>query len=83
MPLWLPKGTVLIEELEKLAKDTEFEAGYERVRTPHLARESMKNRWGNTHWAKVVLSGAVRRGELLRGKVSQGSTSPLKPCVKG
>ena len=41
LPLWLPKGTVLIEELEKLAKETEFEAGYDRVRTPHLARESM------------------------------------------
>ena len=41
LPLWLPKGTVLIEELEKLAKETEFGAGYERVRTPHLARENM------------------------------------------
>ena len=41
LPLWLPKGTVLIEELEKLAKETEFDAGYERVRTPHLARENM------------------------------------------
>src|SRR6185436_4959451 len=41
MPLWLPKGTVLIEELEKLAKETEFAAGYVRVRTPHLAREKM------------------------------------------
>ena len=41
MPLWLPKGTVLVEELEKLAKETEFEAGYVRVRTPHLAKEKM------------------------------------------
>ena len=41
LPLWLPKGTVLVEELEKLAKETEFAAGYQRVRTPHLARESM------------------------------------------
>ena len=41
LPLWLPKGTVLVEELEKLAKETEFEAGYERVRTPHLAKESL------------------------------------------
>ncbi len=41
LPLWLPNGTVLIEELEKLAKETEFAAGYERVRTPHLARESL------------------------------------------
>ncbi len=41
LPLWLPKGTVLVEELEKLAKETEFAAGYVRVRTPHLAREKM------------------------------------------
>src|SRR4051812_2743635 len=41
MALWLPKGTVLIEEIEKLAKETEFEAGYQRVRTPHLAKEKM------------------------------------------
>jgi len=41
LPLWLPKGSVLVEELENLAKETEFEAGYERVRTPHLAKEKM------------------------------------------
>ncbi len=41
LPLWLPKGTVLVEELENLAKETEFAAGYVRVRTPHLAREKM------------------------------------------
>jgi threonyl-tRNA synthetase len=41
LPLWLPAGTVLIEELEQLAKETEFAAGYDRVRTPHLARENM------------------------------------------
>ena len=41
LPLWLPKGTVLVEELEKLAKETEFQAGYVRVKTPHIAREKM------------------------------------------
>jgi len=41
LPLWLPRGAVLIEELENLAKETEFAAGYQRVRTPHLARKSM------------------------------------------
>jgi threonyl-tRNA synthetase len=41
MPLWLPKGTMIVEELEKLAKETEFAAGYVRVRTPHLAKEKM------------------------------------------
>jgi len=41
LPLWLPRGTAIIEELEKLAKETEFAGGYVRVRTPNLARESL------------------------------------------
>jgi threonyl-tRNA synthetase len=41
LPLWLPKGGAIIEELEKLAKETEFAAGYVRVKTPHLAKEKM------------------------------------------
>ncbi len=41
LPLWLPNGAIVIEELEKLAKKTEEEAGYKEVRTPHLAKEEM------------------------------------------
>jgi threonyl-tRNA synthetase len=41
LPLWLPKGTAIVEELEKLAKETEFAAGYVRVKTPHIARENL------------------------------------------
>jgi threonyl-tRNA synthetase len=41
LPLWLPHGTILIEELENLAKETEKAAGYKRVVTPHIAKESM------------------------------------------
>ena len=41
LPLWMPNGTIIIEELEKLAKETEKEAGYKRVITPHIAKESM------------------------------------------
>ena len=39
--LWMPNGTVIIEELEKLAKETETDAGYKRVVTPHIAKESL------------------------------------------
>lgn len=39
--LWMPNGTVIIEELEKLAKETELQAGYKRVVTPHIAKEIM------------------------------------------
>lgn len=41
LPLWMPNGTIIIEELEKLAKETEEAAGYKRVVTPHIAKESM------------------------------------------
>ncbi len=41
LPLWLPNGTIIIEELEKLAKETEKAAGYKRVVTPHSAKENM------------------------------------------
>lgn len=41
LPLWLPNGTIIIEELEKLAKENESKGGYKRVVTPHIAKESM------------------------------------------
>jgi threonyl-tRNA synthetase len=41
LPLWLPNGAIVIEELEKLAKQTEERAGYKRVVTPHIAKESL------------------------------------------
>jgi threonyl-tRNA synthetase len=41
LPLWLPKGAAICEEIEKLAKETEFAAGYVRVKTPHIAKEKM------------------------------------------
>ena len=47
LPLWQPKGTVLIEELERLAKETEREAGYLQVRTPHICKDAMYVRSGH------------------------------------
>ena len=47
LPMWLPRGAAIIEELEKLAKETEFAAGYVRVRTPHIARESLYKKSGH------------------------------------
>ncbi|HLX67543.1 MAG TPA: threonine--tRNA ligase [Puia sp.] len=41
LPLWMPNGAVVIEELERLAKDTEEKAGYKRVVTPNIAKESL------------------------------------------
>ncbi len=47
LPLWLPRGAAIIEELEKLAKETEFAAGYQRVRTTNIARESLYRKSGH------------------------------------
>ncbi|MBV9009573.1 MAG: threonine--tRNA ligase [Verrucomicrobia bacterium] len=52
LPLWLPRGAALIEELEKLAKETEFEAGYQRVRTVNIARESLYLKSGHLPYYK-------------------------------
>ncbi|MDL1912594.1 threonine--tRNA ligase, partial [Chloroflexi bacterium CFX6] len=41
LPLWLPNGGIIIEELEKLAKEMEEKAGYLRVRTPNLSKEDL------------------------------------------
>ena len=41
LPLWLPNGAIIIEELEALAKNMERKAGYLRVKTPHIAKEIM------------------------------------------
>ena len=41
LPLFGPNGGVMAEELEKLAKETEEQAGYLRVLTPHLAKEDL------------------------------------------
>jgi threonyl-tRNA synthetase len=41
LPLWMPNGAIIIEELERLAKETEEDKGYKRVVTPHIAKESL------------------------------------------
>jgi threonyl-tRNA synthetase len=47
LPLWLPKGAVLVEELESLAKRMEQKYGYQRVRSPHIAKEALYLRSGH------------------------------------
>lgn len=47
LPLWLPNGTIIRDELENLAKELEFKAGYVRVATPHLAKESLYHTTGH------------------------------------
>lgn len=52
LPLWLPKGAAIIERLEEFAKKTEKQAGYMRVKSPHIAKESMYIKSGHLPYYK-------------------------------
>lgn len=52
LPLWLPNGASMIEELEKLAKETEFKGGYKRVRTPLITKENLFLKSGHLPYYK-------------------------------
>lgn len=47
LPLWLPNGAAMVEEIEKLAKEVEFDGGYSRVRTPHITKGSLYHKSGH------------------------------------
>src|SRR5689334_22104554 len=81
LPLWLPKGAAIAEELEKLAKETEFLAGFVRVKTPHLAREKMYKTSGHLPYYAESMFPAMQmkfepeiqaRLSVLDGKFQEG-----------
>ena len=53
LPLWLPNGTVVRDELEKLMRELEFEAGFQRVSTPHIAKQELYYRTGHLPYYAV------------------------------
>src|SRR5437588_2274158 len=65
LPLWLPRGAAMIEELEKLAKETEFAAGYQRVRTPHIARERLYKKSGHLPYYADSMFGPIEVDEFV------------------
>src|SRR6267378_3021527 len=86
LPLWLPKGTAIAEELEQLAKETEFQAGYVRVKTPHIAREKMYITSGHIPLyqesmfppIELVEEGPLKRtGDQIRQLVDEGVEKAL------
>ncbi|MBI3336661.1 threonine--tRNA ligase, partial [Candidatus Peregrinibacteria bacterium] len=64
LPLWTPKGTIMADELERLARETEEEAGYLRVRTPHIAKSKLYEQTGHlTHYKEVMFPPMQLDGE--------------------
>lgn len=41
LPLWMPNGTIIRDELEGWARETERRLGYQRVVTPHITKDAL------------------------------------------
>lgn len=64
LPLWLPNGAVMVEELETLAKDMEHKAWYQRVRSPHIAKDKLYLRsWHLPYYAESMFPPMELDGE--------------------
>ena len=79
LPMFLPRGAVIAEELEKLAKEIEFTAGYQRVLTPHIARESLYKKSGHLpYYADSMFPPMVLIEEGDRRKVENLATAKAR-----
>lgn len=82
LPLWLPNGAVIRDELQKLAEDLEFEGGYKRVHTPHLAKTDLYHLSGHLpYYADHMYPFMELREER---ETDSGKTESLKEtyCLK-
>jgi threonyl-tRNA synthetase len=80
LPLWLPAGTAIRDELEKLAKEEEFKAGYQRVATPHVTLEGLYHRSGHLpYYQKEMFPPMLLEEEGEGGAGTIRETYYLKP----
>jgi threonyl-tRNA synthetase len=82
LPLWLPNGTVIRDELEKLARELEFRDGYQRVATPHLAKTDLYYKTGHLPYYKEGMYPFMELKE--QRETAEGSIEEVKEtyCLK-
>ncbi|HXM74664.1 MAG TPA: threonine--tRNA ligase, partial [Chthoniobacterales bacterium] len=83
LPMWLPRGGAIIDELEKLARETEFAAGYQRVRTPHIARESLYRKSGHLPYYAESMFPPMRLSDTTRDEEDEKLRTALENNEKG
>ena len=67
LPLWLPRGMAMRDELERLAVQEERKAGYRRVATPHITKEALYFRSGHLpYYADDMYAAIDIEGEKFR-----------------
>ncbi|AUN97459.1 threonine--tRNA ligase [Bacteriovorax stolpii] len=64
LPMWLPNGCIIKEELEKFIKRKEFLAGYERVSSPHMAKAELYEKSGHLRFYKEDMFPAIKMENL-------------------
>ena len=79
LPLWLPNGTVIRDELEKLAKEMEFRADYQRVATPHLAKADLYRKSGHLPYYAADMFPLMELKEAGEDGVSVREAYALRP----
>ena len=79
LPLWLPNGTVIRDELEKLAKEMEFRADYQRVATPHLAKAELYRKSGHLPYYAADMFPLMELKEADEDGVSVREAYALRP----
>ncbi len=63
LPLWTPRGTIIADEIEKLAKEMEEAGGYLRVRTPHIAKAKLYEKTGHLAHYKQSMFPPMKLGK--------------------
>ncbi len=55
LPIWLPNGWIIKNEIERFAEEVEAKAGYDRIATPHIAKEELFKLSGHLpHYAESM-----------------------------
>ncbi len=80
LPLWLPNGTAIRGELEKLAQELEFLDGYQRVATPPLAKESLYFTTGHLPYYADHMFPAMELKETREGE--NGAVEEIKEVYR-
>ena len=77
LPLWLPHGAVLCDELEKLAREWEFADGYQRVRTPHVTQKRLYEISGHLSLYKAAMYPPMQLDEDGSGQLQSYYLKPM------
>jgi len=79
LPLWLPNGAVVRNQLERYMDELEFRDGYRRVSTPHIAKADLYRTTGHLPYYKDSMFPFMEMKETTREGAEVIEEYVLKP----